>query len=124
MPLCDLHTNIGRLATEVGARFIAQLSLMRFVAVQRIWDGSLTYRVQDGEGDFGRPARPEELAWVDEGAPCVKVTLRCDDVDVFDCGDGVRLDQPQALRVLEAAMPRLRELACRLEWAVREVRPL
>ncbi len=105
VPVTDLHANVGRLATWARPHTPFQRgALVRVVTVQRIFDGSLAYRVHESPGDFGRPARPEELAWVEESAPFQVVTWS-ERRRFIALGGGLRLDTQASARVLAAEVP-------------------
>ena len=66
----ELHKNIGKLIKfknwnkRMGT--IAKTDTFKIMGVQKIYDGTLAYRVysQNYNDTFGRPARPEEIKFV------------------------------------------------------------
>ena len=60
--MCDLHADLGRLAVGAGRGCVNDCAVRRVVDVQRIWNGTLAYRVHQRAGAFGRPNRPKEIA--------------------------------------------------------------
>ena len=62
---CDNSKNSGKRVKIKDPTCLAEKSVFHIVGVQRIYDGSLAYRVQVDENDIGRPVSFDRVIFVD-----------------------------------------------------------
>lgn len=101
----ELHFNVGRHCVGMQSEFLANNELMTVTAVQRLYDGTLGYRLSRGPGDFGRPARPEEVCWLTADEPVVTLFYRSE-----------HSDDPEQLRVPVSRQSEAEDCLARLGW--------
>lgn len=108
----ELHLSIGRRCVGIDAQFLANNELMIVTAVQRLYDGTLGYRLGRGTGDFGKPARPSEICWISEDEPVVSLVYRSE-----------YSSDPETIRVPAIRRAAAEDSLKRLGWPLITVQP-
>lgn len=60
----DLQQNVGKPCRYIAPKYPGQYGDWTIVAVQKIWNGKLAYRITAEDNPFGYPAEPHEIEFI------------------------------------------------------------